>query len=254
VELRRFVPDIEMPNGISPSTPKGLRVYAIGDVHGCLDKLESLAWQIKVDSKDALGEVQIVLLGDYVDRGPQSRETIDYLIAAQRDWAWQLLLGNHDKDLPINTVPDGGIVHWCTYGGRETLASYGIDVSMLNDEELEQRSDELLSMFRAAVPRSHEQFIASLKISLTLGDYVFVHAGIRPGTKLLDQTEEDMLFIRNPFLQSDEDHRFVVVHGHTPVEQIEVLSNRIGIDTGAVFGGRLTALAMEGTKRWFLQC
>jgi serine/threonine protein phosphatase 1 len=252
--LRRFVPTIAMPNGITPSIPKVLRVYAVGDVHGCLDKLESLAWQIKEDSKDASGEVKIVLLGDYVDRGPQSRETIDYLLAAQRNWGWHLLKGNHDNYLPFNTPPDGGIAHWCKYGGRETLKSYGIDVSMLSDDELKFKSDEVIHRFRTAAPSGHEQFIASLKTNLKIGDYVFVHAGIRPGIGLADQKEEDMLFIRSQFLQSEEDHGFVVVHGHTPVEQVQVLANRIGIDTGAVFGGRLTAIALDGTKRWMLQC
>jgi serine/threonine protein phosphatase 1 len=241
------------PNGILPRIPDNVRVYAIGDVHGCLDKLESLAWQIKQDSKDAADEVKVVLLGDYVDRGPHSRETIDYLIAAQRDWGWCLLKGNHDQYLPFHAAPDGGMTHWCKYGGRETLKSYGIDVSLWNDNELEKNSEELLHQFRAIAPPHHEQFVLSLKTYLKSGDYVFVHAGIRPNVKISDQTEKDMLFIRNEFLNSEEDHGFVVVHGHTPVEHVEVLPNRIGIDTGAVFGGRLTALALERANRWLLQ-
>jgi serine/threonine protein phosphatase 1 len=243
-----------MPNGRFPFAPDAVRIYAIGDVHGCLDKLESLAWQIKQDEKDASGEVKVILLGDYVDRGSQSRETIDYLVAAQRDWGWIMLRGNHDVSMPFSALPDGGLIQWCRFGGRETLKSYGIDVSRMDDKELDGRSNELIAEFRRVAPATHERFISTLPLYRQLGDYVFVHAGISSGTNLHQQVEEDMLYIRGPFLTSKADYGFVVVHGHTPVDEVEVLPNRIGIDTGAVFGGRLTAIALEIDKRWLLQC
>jgi serine/threonine protein phosphatase 1 len=146
------------------------------------------------------------------------------------------------------------MTHWCNFGGRETLKSYGINVSGMDDIALERHADELIAEFRRNAPATHEQFISTLPLYLQLGDYVFVHAGILPGIVLNQQAEEDMLYIRNQFLVSKDDHGFVVVHGHTPVEEIEVLPNRIGIDTGAVFGGRLTAVALDKDKRWFLQC
>ncbi len=237
-----------------PHVPPGLRIYAIGDVHGSLEKLESLELLIAEDAKLAAGKVQIVMTGDYVDRGLQSREVLDHIIAAKAKDNRITLAGNHDVWLPFKSDDHEIFKVWCRYGGVTTLLSYGIDIRRMNDAERLQNAQSIAEEFRRMAPAAHKAFIASLELTYLCGDYLFVHAGIRPGITLQNQAQRDLIMIREPFLSSDADHGHVVVHGHTPVDEVHYQHNRIGIDTGAVFGGRLTALALENDQRWLIQC
>ncbi len=229
-----------------------MRVYAIGDVHGCLKKLQSLDLMIAEDAKSTSCEIKIIMTGDYVDRGPQSREVINYLLATRESRI--MLAGNHDLWMPFEDVTSENMVRWCRYGGVETLLSYGIDVRSFDEYRIFAHAQSIASDFRAAAPLAHREFISALPLTAQHGDYLFVHAGIRPGISIEEQTKDDLIMIREPFLSSDDNFGCVVVHGHTPIETVEAKTNRINIDTGAVFGGRLTALALESDKRWLIQC
>jgi serine/threonine protein phosphatase 1 len=229
-----------------------LRVYAIGDVHGCLDKLLALEELIKWDAKDA-EQIQIVMLGDYVDRGPQSREVLEHIIKSQAIDGRVALIGNHDLWMPFHQLTEKEFMNSCRYGLVTTLHSYGIDVRGWEEAKLRAETTNIVTEFQAVAPAHHRIFIETAPLQATFGDYFFAHAGLRPGITLSDQEQDDLTFIREPFLSSKADHGCVVIHGHTPVEEVELRANRIGIDTGAVFGGRLTALALEGDQRWVLQ-
>lgn len=235
----------------SASGPPGSRAYAIGDVHGCLDLLEQLLARIEADSRareDA--KTFIVMLGDLVDRGPDSRGVIELLANYAPDFARLVfLMGNHEEF--FLDVMDGNVDlvgNWLTYGGTELAASYGITEGWMLNASPQAIAQEL----HRKVPHGHRQFVRSFGDSFRFGDYLFVHAGIRPGVALEDQLSKDMRWIREGFLDDRTDHGVTVVHGHTIVDAPEVRSNRIGIDTGAYNGGPLTALGLEGTNRWFL--
>ncbi len=190
----------------------------------------------------------VVYLGDYIDRGPDSRGVLDMLIdQALPAFEPVFLMGNHD--IMLLRLIDGGPApySWRLNGAEATLASYGVDPGLWSDD-----LTALRDAVRARLPASHERFLRSLRYSHVEGDYFFAHAGIRPGVPLHAQDEEDLLWIREPFLDSTADHGKVVVHGHTPVEMPENRVTRIGIDTGAVYGGVLTALVLEGHERRFL--
>ncbi len=235
----------------------GRRLYAIGDLHGCLDLLEELLARIRADLEGWAGETLLVFLGDYVDRGPEPSAVVARLLAGigPRDIAADCrvvcLKGNHE-DLFLRAFegPESVAV-WLANGGEATCRSYGIDLDRLLAHGklyagLPQALNEL-------VPRAHRDFLARLPLSYAADGYFFCHAGVRPGVELARQSEEDLLWIREPFLHSRQDHGKIVVHGHTPAWQPELRANRIGIDTGAVYGGRLTALVLEGDRQRFLQ-
>lgn len=233
--------------------PADTRVYAIGDVHGRLDLLERLMIRIKLDAKSAaVSRKVLVFLGDYIDRGFQSREVLDYLIGHQFDgFETRFLLGNHEQWMLqfLNNVDIGP--NWIAYGGEATLHSYGVRM-----EPLAPQSEELPIVqrnLRAAVPREHVEFMRDLTLTHREGDYLFVHAGIRPGLPLELQKETDLIWIREQFLRDTRDHGFVVVHGHTVTSTPDVHANRIGIDTGAFASGILTALVLEGAEQRFIQ-
>ncbi len=245
--------NIAMPSGRKPKLDAGLRIYAIGDVHGCLDKLLSLEKLIADDARATKNDVRIVMLGDYVDRGPHSREVLSHIIQARKADNRVALLGNHDLYLPYKRTHENEIVHWCMYGGVESLFSYGIDVRRWDEGQLRTRAAEVVRDFQRLAPQDHRVFVDSLPRHVRFGDYLFVHAGLQPGVKLEKQKNRDLLTVREPFLSSEADHGAVVVHGHTVVETAEVRANRIGVDTGAAFGGKLTALGLEGEDRWVLQ-
>ena len=233
--------------------PAGLRIYAIGDVHGCLAPLERLHAKIADDlARHPVADHRIVLCGDYVDRGPDSAGVVSYLIAAQHtDPHIQCLYGNHeDEVLGFLEDPHRWAPVWLQYGGAETLASYGIGQAEL--EAVIGDVDALRDRFADALPADHLSFLRDLPRSLRFGDYLFVHAGIRPGVALDRQDPHDLIWIRGPFLSDVRDHGAVVVHGHTPVDMPEVKPNRINIDSGAVYGGPLTCLVVEGTEIRFL--
>jgi serine/threonine protein phosphatase 1 len=251
--LSKALARLPMPNGQLPRAPEGLRLYVIGDVHGCLDKLLSLELQIEIDARSANGDVRIVMLGDYVDRGPHSREVLNHIIQSQKSDGRMALCGNHDFYLPYTRTHENEIVHWCRYGGIDTLFSYGIDIRRWDEGQIRTGTAKLCADFQRLAPPEHRAFIDAMPRHVRFGDYLFVHAGLQPGLPLEKQKRRELLTIREPFLSSDADHGAVVVHGHTVSEQVDVRNNRIGIDTGAAYGGKLTALVLEGEERWLLQ-
>ena len=229
--------------------PEGLRVYAIGDVHGCLDQLREAHEAIAADlALRPVADWRIVHVGDYVDRGADSRGVLDFLIGRAADARVICLLGNHD--LALLDAMHGRSARfptWTIHGGAETLCEYGVDPSLARDSAV------LGAALREAVPEAHGAFIASLPRSARFGDYFFAHAGIDPERGLDDQDPDDLIWIRGPFLNSTREYEAIIVHGHTPVAQVEVRANRIGIDTGAVFGRALTCLVLEGGSRGLLR-
>jgi serine/threonine protein phosphatase 1 len=230
--------------GRRPSLPADLRIYAIGDVHGRLDLLNELLARIDADiARRATTRPIYVFLGDYIDRGLSSRETIDRLIEHGVTHESVFLKGNHEL-IAIRCLSDRGLFdQWLRLGGRETLVSYGVPAEMLANG---RQIVELQSAFHAALPQTHFRFFRDLKNSFECGDFFFAHAGVRPNVELSRQKESDLLWIRGEFLSSTEDFGKIVVHGHTPTREVEVGANRINIDTGAFATGRLTCLVMEG--------
>lgn len=234
----------------APRVPDDSIVYAIGDIHGRLDCLEELLAQIDADPDRGDRRVTLVFLGDLIDRGPHSRgvvERVMALCAASPDV--HCLCGNHEELLL--EAADGarqalGIFNRA--GGRETLLSYGVDDETYEREDLKGVQRLILDH----VPAPHLAFLRSLPDQLVIGDYVMVHAGIRPGVALSDQKSSDLRWIRAPFLDHPGRHERFVIHGHTVTEEPDLRGNRIGIDTGAYRTGRLTALALTGESRRFL--
>ncbi len=237
----------------APGVPEDTLVYAVGDIHGRLDLLERLHDRIAADAAASpAARKTVVYLGDYVDRGADSRGVIDLLLAAPVPGLEAVhLMGNHEA-LLLGFLDDAGTAGlWFANGGDDTLLSYGVDPRQAPGAD--DPPVRLQEAFRRSLPASHLEFLRALRPSFALGDYLFVHAGIRPGVPLDAQDRDDLLWIRDGFLHSDADHGKVVVHGHSATREPEVRANRIGIDTGAVYGGRLTALALHGAERRFLQ-
>lgn len=232
-----------------PAVPDGQRVYAIGDIHGRRDLLDELLDLIAADCAGRPTDVELIFLGDYVDRGPDSAAVIDRLATAPPAFAHcRFLCGNHEA--AMLAVLDGDyseFADWLSFGGDATLASYGIGRREIAAGGI------VLEMALARVPASHRAFLAELSDTAVVGDYLFVHAGLRPGLPLAKQDRRDLLFIRQDFLDDDSDHGSVVVHGHSISETVTMKANRIGIDTGAYHSGRLTALVLDGTQRELLQ-
>lgn len=235
------------------SVPAGQRLYAIGDVHGRSDLLDLLMRRIAVDAATAPRGTQhtLILLGDYVDRGPDSAGVLTRLAAGPPSgFGMVCLRGNHEAVMQRFLTDMSVGAQWLKFGGLETLASYGIEPPPGLDQD--RWMPVARSELARRLPPPHDAFLRSLRLHLKVGDYLFVHAGIRPGVKLERQVPDDLLWIRDPFLDSKADHGMVVVHGHTVVKEPEVQANRIGIDTGAYASGRLTCLVLEGTGRRFL--
>lgn len=231
-----------------PRVPEGTCVYAVGDVHGRLDLLQSLLEQIWADSPDAANT--LVFLGDYVDRGPSSKDVIDCLIALDRPgWNIIKLRGNHEQILLEYLQNPDVYQAWRTFGGAETLLSYGVRPPAFSAPNEQRRAH---AEFVAAVPRNHLAFLNGLSDSYTMGDYFFAHAGVRPGVAIDRQVPEDLLWIRDEFLGSEANFGKVVVHGHSPSETPILRTNRIGIDTGAYATGTLTAVKFVADRCAFL--
>jgi serine/threonine protein phosphatase 1 len=225
--------------------PDGIRIYAIGDIHGRADLLETLLLQIDVDRILYPSPRPIVVfLGDYIDRGPTSREVIDLLLEYERGQETFFLKGNHDGFLHRFLSDSAFLDEWRLCGGLETLVSYGLSPS-INPDAFEQTC--LASELAKSIPKRHLEFLESLSPSFDSGDFLFVHAGIRPGVPIRKQMEEDLLWIRQEFLSCEQRFEKYVVHGHTPVRTPDIRSNRINIDTGAFATGRLTCIAIEGS-------
>lgn len=237
--------------GTQPKGAKGYRAYVIGDVHGMLDLLEDLLAKIHAEMQHRPArKTLLVFVGDLIDRGPSSAEVIERLRTYRRHGIQPVfLLGNHEEVLlRIVRGDETLIASWLQFGGLQCLESYGVDESKLRGRSAQQ----IVEIVRAAVPAKHIEFLESFIDSCRFGDYLFVHAGIRPGIELEFQSQADMRWIREPFLFDDTDHGFVVVHGHTISEEVEDRPNRIGIDTGAYRTNVLTALAIEGRNRWLI--
>ena len=236
-----------------PSLPDGQLLYAIGDIHGRLDLLGMLLAMIEADAAQSRSaQKTLVFLGDYIDRGPDSRGVVEALLdGLPPDFEAHFLKGNHEA-LLLAFLDDASTLHqWLINDAKTTIRSYGVDVRLL---EREAASPETWrGAFAAALPESHRHFFQSLTLMASFGDYLFVHAGLRPGVPIEAQDERDLIWIRREFLDSTADFGKFVVHGHTPVARPEVRSNRIDIDTGAVFSSKLTALRLEGNEQSLLQ-
>ena len=235
----------------APAGVRGARAYVIGDVHGRLDLLDEIlaAIENELDRRPAR-KVLLAFVGDLIDRGPASAQVLERLrLYSRRRVQPVFILGNHEEVLlRILAGDSSNIASWLRFGGSECLQSYGVDAATVRGKS----DDELLELIGRAIPSEHVTFLESFADSCRFGDYLFVHAGIRPGVELDQQRQSDLRWIRDPFLLDDTDHGFIVVHGHTVRPEVEETSNRIGIDTGAYKTGRLTALAIEGRRRWFL--
>jgi serine/threonine protein phosphatase 1 len=226
--------------------PDGTRIYAFGDIHGRADLLKEMFTVIEADLASSPAKRPIeVYLGDYIDRGPDSARTLDLLIERSRRHETVFLKGNHEVFLLEVLRDPTKLGDWRQFGGLQTLMSYGIQPS-LNPSEAEQAN--LIKALTEALPSKHLRFLESLKPSFTCGDFFFVHAGVRPGIPLREQQESDLLWIRNEFLDSQENFGKFIVHGHTPVREPDIRPNRINIDTGAYATGNLTLLMIQGSR------
>lgn len=236
------------PQNRLPEGARNHRAYVVGDVHGKLDLLEELLEKIHIDlDRSPAKKAVLVFVGDLIDRGPDSAGVIALLRAYRRPGISAIfLLGNHEEVMLRILDGDGSHVEqWLKFGGAQCLASYGLDPAGLEG----MSEAEAVAAIRAAVPADHSRFLRGFADSLRFGDYLIVHAGIRPGVALEQQLQSDLRWIRHPFLTDDSDHGFIVVHGHTITEGIDEQSNRIGIDTGAYASGVLTALVIDGPVR-----
>ncbi|MGH7211380.1 MAG: metallophosphoesterase [Acetobacteraceae bacterium] len=224
--------------------PPGRRVYAIGDIHGCLAQLTALHAMIEADlATRPVAAPLLVHIGDYVDRGPDTAGVIERLRRGPPIAGIPTvnLKGNHEQTMMEALAGERAAgTDWLFHGGKPAMESYGLD------------PDGPRTAWRTAVPDAHLAFLHQLTLMHREGGYVFAHAGIRPGIRLEEQTQDDLLRIRQPFLFTDQDLGVIVVHGHTPTKAPVIRSNRIGIDTGAVFGGKLTCLVLDDSRMGFL--
>ena len=227
-----------------PGLPDGFRIYAISDIHGCADLLQKMFTVIDKDLATIGSRRAIhVFLGDYIDRGPESRQTIDLLIDRGRKHESVFLKGNHEAFLFDVLKDPSQLQHWKKFGGLQTLTSYGLRPSLNPDAE---EQSELIGQLAQAISPYQRRFFNNLKLRFVCGDFFFVHAGVRPGVPLADQQEQDLLWIREEFLTSEERFAKYIVHGHTPVREPDIRFIRINIDTGAFATGNLTLLTIQG--------
>ena len=233
--------------------PGGVRVYAVGDIHGRVDLLDRLHAMILEDADDTAPGVRkiVVYLGDYLDRGLCSRELLDFFLDEPLPGFEPVYLrGNHDQFfLDFLVDPEKG-ASWLRFGGDATVYSYGVRIpdNVTPDKRMAYIRDRLLEV----VPNRHLAFLGELELARVIGDYLFVHAGVNPDRPLHKQTPEDLLWIRESFLESERDFGKIVVHGHSVTTTPDVRENRIGIDTGACYSNNLSCLVLEGTSKRFL--
>ncbi|MGN6850527.1 MAG: metallophosphoesterase family protein [Sphingomicrobium sp.] len=234
-----------------PAGATGHRAYVVGDIHGRFDLLEELLAKIHSElQRRPSRKTLLVFVGDLIDRGPSSAQVVERLRTYRREGIRPLfLLGNHEEVLLRIVGGDQTLVpSWLKFGGLQCLDSYGVDRAQIQGLS----DDQVVQLVQAAIPSNHVAFLRSFIDSCRFGDYLFVHAGIRPGVELEQQRQTDLRWIREPFLFDERDHGFVVVHGHTISAEVDEQPNRIGIDTGAYRTGVLTALAIEGSDRWLI--
>ncbi|MFC1797338.1 metallophosphoesterase family protein [Pseudomonadota bacterium] len=239
------------PSPTQPAIPAGRRLYSIGDIHGRLDLLQNLHRMIEDDACDFAGGKVLIYLGDYIDRGEQSKEVIDHLLKSPLPgFETVYLLGNHEQTLLDFLEYPKAAASWLSFGGRACLASYGVEINL---KYKYKEISEIRDILKEKLPDNHLDFFHSCKLFHVEGSYCFVHAGIRPQVPLGEQRNEDLLWIRDDFTNSHHIHDHVVVHGHSISQQVQFLPNRIGIDTGAYQTGVLTALVLEGKQQRLLQ-
>jgi serine/threonine protein phosphatase 1 len=239
------------PKKDQPTGARGHRAYVVGDVHGRLDLLDALLARIHEDlERRPARKTLLVFVGDLIDRGPSSAQVVERLRTYRHAGVRPVfLLGNHEEVVLRILGGDVSLINkWRWFGGTECLQSYGVDPEQIAAAD----GESALALIRGAIPWEHVSFLNDFIDTCRFGDYLFVHAGIRPGIELGEQRQTDLRWIREPFLFDDTDHGFVVVHGHTINAEVEEWPNRIGIDTGAYRTGVLTALAIEGTARWYV--
>jgi serine/threonine protein phosphatase 1 len=233
-----------------PSIPSGRRVYAIGDVHGCADQLARLLEMIAADH-EARGPAErtVILLGDLVNRGPDSAGVLEQVRRLVDAGAGRLIKGNHEELFVLACRGDHRAARTLMEnGGTATLTSFG-----LTQDEIDSGNyHELAQLLKTRIARDVVGFLDRAEEKILIGEYLFVHAGVRPGVPIGEQKSADMRWIRHEFLASQADHGAVVVHGHSITDEPAEHGNRIGIDTGAYRTGVLTAVGLEGTSRWFL--
>lgn len=238
-------------DGQKPRIPAGLRVYAIGDIHGSADLLDQMIAAITQDCESlGDGHAKIIFLGDYIDRGPDSPGVLDRLIALKASGVPSVFLkGNHEAELLGFLDDPAEHMNWLEWGGEETLQNYAVNTGVVRDV-IDMAHD-----LRAVIPRAHVDFLNALDISYEIGDYLFVHAGIKPGIPLDEQSDHDLMWIRGEFHRAEPDQRpeKVVVHGHQSAKKIVDKGWRICVDTGAVWNGTLSAVVLEGAEKRFLQ-
>lgn len=223
--------------------PEGVRIYAVGDVHGRLDLLNDVLIRIaRHRSAHPIARPVQVFVGDYIDRGPESAHVLDQLIAWSAENETICLKGNHDTFVFEFLRRPAALRDWSAIGGLETLRSYGLKPTLNPGPDMQK---ELSVALRTRLPKEHRTFLGSLQTSFSCGRYFFVHAGVRPGVTLDKQKEEDLLWIRDEFLLHEQPFEKIIVHGHTPVREIDVRPNRINIDTGAFATGRLSCLILQ---------
>jgi serine/threonine protein phosphatase 1 len=235
------------------SVPAGVRIYAIGDIHGRNDLLEMLLRKIDADDAARGGALtQIIFLGDLVDRGDDSAGVIETAMALKASGRHvRFLMGNHEEVfVRACRVPDPKMTRFfLRIGGEATVLSYPITKAEYQTLDMEQLATRLASL----VPENHLQFIESFEDQIVIGDYVFVHAGIKPGVPLSEQKPSDLRWIREEFVSQRGDLEKVVIYGHTIYDDVDERGSRVGIDTGAYASGKLTAIGLEGGERWYLQ-
>jgi serine/threonine protein phosphatase 1 len=215
-------------------------IYAIGDIHGCLDALLDLEKQIHTDAEQFDGPKLMVLLGDYVDRGPKSSGVLRHLLGIpEGDFTRIALAGNHES-MMLSALEGTDIGHWLSLGGTETLRSYGID----HEQFARARARKRREILSSHIPNDHLNFLRELPLSLQVLQTVFVHAGIRRHIPMDEQDARDLLWMRHDLTVAEPDDGLLVVHGHTPVEEVQIFPGRIAIDTGAFATGRLTAIRL----------
>jgi len=231
-----------------PSGAANARAYVVGDVHGCLEELNQLLAMVETDlSRHPVEKAFLVFVGDLIDRGPDSAGVIERLRTYRHPRVRTVFLaGNHEEYfLRVLAGEEGVLDAWLRYGGRECAQSYGVDTERL----YLMPEGEAAAYLRQRVSQAHRDFLESMGDTFRFGDYLIVHAGIRPGVPLDEQSRSDLRWIREPFLHDKGEHGFVVIHGHTIVDEVEERPNRIGIDTGAYRTGVLTALVLEDAER-----
>ena len=239
----------------APPNTGGRLVYAIGDVHGRYDVLEPLLRDIAADvlATRPAERPLLVFLGDYVDRGPESRQVVDCILGLAADGAFEVapLKGNHEEALLQFLDDPAFAATWMEHGGGSTLASYGVQPAATRTDVTAW--GEVRDAFDETLPDRHRRFYQTLELIRVVGDYAFVHAGVRPGVAIEEQSERDLLWIRYEFLNDRGPFGKVVVHGHTPTEEPQMLPHRLGLDTGAYATGVLTAVRLYGEEQRLIQ-